>query len=246
MTTLATELTTATTVGQLVAERPSRARFFERLGIDYCCGGKKPLAEVCAVKGLDASTILQAMLAAEAGEEQRGSVDPAAMTLTALADHIEATHHAYLRAELPRLTQITEKVARVHGAHDRRLELVAAVFATLREEMEAHMPKEEQILFPLIRRLESAGAAGEAHCGSIANPIRVMESEHESAGQALAELRTLTDGFTPPSYACNTYRAMLDGLQQLESDLHQHVHKENNILFPRAIKLEASLTGSAH
>jgi regulator of cell morphogenesis and NO signaling len=183
------------------------------------------------------------MLAAEAGEEQRTDVNPAAMTLTQLADHIEATHHAWLRQEFPRLTQMTEKVASVHGHSDQRLASVAAIFAALRAEMESHMFKEERILFPLIRQLEASGSAAHSHCGTIANPIRVMEMEHDSAGGAVGEMRTLTDGFTPPAGACNTYRAMLDTLRQLEADLHQHVHKENNVLFPRALELEASLAG---
>lgn len=238
----AATITTQHTVGQLVSEKPSRSRVFEKLGIDYCCGGKKTLAEACAGKGLDAATIA-AVLDSDAIEPGgAGLVDAASMSMTALCDHIEATHHAYLRVELPRLAFLTTKVASRHGERDARLQEVAEVFAALHAEMDSHMMKEEQILFPLIRALDAAtDGAPPSHCGSINNPIRVMEHEHDSAGGAVARMRILTDGFTPPMDACNTYRAMLDSLAQLERDLHQHVHKENNVLFPRAAAREREL-----
>jgi len=158
--------------------------------------------------------------------------------LTALADHIEATHHAYLRTELPRLCTLTSKVASVHGDKDVRLAAVRDTLAALAAEMGQHMLKEERILFPMIRQLDASESVPAFHCGSLANPIGQMELEHDQAGAALVQLRALTDGFNPPEWACNTYRAMLDALAHLEQDLHQHVHKENNILFPRAIELE--------
>lgn len=241
-------ITTETTVGQLVAQRPDRSRVFEQLGIDYCCGGKKTLAEACAAKGLDAATVLTVMLAAEAPNGNvRPPIDCQGMTLSALADHIEQTHHTYLRRELPRLATLVNKVAAVHGPSDPRLQQCAVIYAGLVEEMHSHMMKEEQILFPMIRELEGATSLPSFHCGSVTHPITVMEHEHDSAGAAVAKLRELTDGFTPPQEACNTYRAMLDALAYLENDLHQHVHKENNILFPRAAELEQSLaTAGAH
>jgi regulator of cell morphogenesis and NO signaling len=161
------------------------------------------------------------------------------MTLTELADHIEATHHAYLKEELPRLDSMTEKVARVHGEHEPRLAQTRQAFLALKAELEPHMMKEERILFPIIRQLEQADGPLQFHCGSVANPIRQMEHEHDQAGNALAILSESTDRYTPPDWACNTYRAMLDSLARLESDMHQHVHKENNVLFPKAIRMEA-------
>jgi regulator of cell morphogenesis and NO signaling len=133
---------------------------------------------------------------------------------------------------------MTEKVARVHGDHEPRLLQTRAAFVALKNELEPHMMKEERILFPMIRQLEASSERQEFHCGSVGNPIRQMEHEHDQAGNALAILNESTDGYTPPEWACNTYRAMLDSLAQLERDMHQHIHKENNVLFPKTLKLE--------
>ena len=225
-------------VGSIVAKWPAASRLFEQVGIDYCCGGKISLEQACRKQGIEPQPFLAALekLAASAGTAP--VVDAAAMPLTALADHIEATHHAYLKTELPRLGALTSKVAAAHGDNDVRLAQVRNVFTTLAAEMASHMLKEERILFPMIRQLGASESVPEFHCGSMANPIGQMEVEHDQAGAALAQLRVLTDGFTAPGWACNTYRALLDALAHLEQDLHQHVHKENNILFPRAIELE--------
>lgn len=224
-----------TTVGALVAAQPILARVFAQLHIDYCCGGKVPLAEACAARGLALSTVT-AMLAdaAAAFAGPADDVDPANLSLGELADHIEQRHHAYVKDELPRLLEMAERVARKHGWRDERLAEVAGAVQTLTQDMFAHMHKEETVLFPLVRRLE-AGARNDFHCGSIANPIRQMEAEHDEAGATVARLRELTDGFTPDAEACNTHRALLAGLAQFEADLHRHVHKENNLLFPRAL-----------
>jgi regulator of cell morphogenesis and NO signaling len=231
------------TVGQLVAQRPARSRVFEGLGIDYCCGGKKTLAEVCERKGLDGLTVLGMLTALDASEagSTPGAVHALAMTMGELADHIEQTHHAYLKRELPRLEAMVGKVAKVHGGRYGWMLDVQRVFGGFKEELEAHMMKEERILFPLVRAMEAGADAAQGHCESVVNPIRVMEMEHDHAGDALAEMRRLTDGFTPPTDACNTFLATLDGLKALEADMHQHVHKENSILFPRAVKAEAEL-----
>lgn len=227
------------TVGELVRENPARSRVFERLSIDYCCGGKVPLLEACRDRGLDPERVA-ADLAAVDNEPAEPSDDPASMGLAALADHIEATHHASLREELPRLDFMTKKVAQVHGDAEPRLHDIRQTFVACREELEAHMLKEEQVLFPMIRELERAEGSVSFDCGSLANPIRMLEHEHDSAGDALSRFKELTDGYTPPEWACNTYRAMIDGLASFERDMHQHVHKENNVLFPRALELEAS------
>lgn len=224
------------TIGQLVAARPLLARLFDRLGIDYCCGGKQTLAAACARRGLDTATTIALLESATAAlATGPAEVDAAAMGLAELADHIETTHHAYLKDELPRLVEMADRVAAKHGGRDARLPELAVVVRTLAAEMFSHMQKEEIVLFPAVRAIE-AGATASIHCGSIANPIRQMEAEHEAAGQLTAHLRELTDGFTPDADACNTHRALLAGLAAFESDLHRHVHKENNILFPRALE----------
>lgn len=229
------------TVGDFVRQRPSRARVFESLSIDYCCGGKMPLQRACEKRGIDVVNVLQQIERCDETVDHDPMVDADAMTLAELADHVEATHHAYLREELPRLDFMTEKVSRVHGDKDERLYRVREAFVALKSELEPHMMKEERVLFPMIRELEQATGPVQFHCGSVANPIRQMEHEHDQSGQALEILRESTDGFTPPDWACNTYRAMLDSLARLEADMHQHVHKENNVLFPKAVQREQAL-----
>ncbi len=220
-------------VGQLVVERPGRARVFEKYGLDYCCGGKTPLAEACRRKGVALDDVRQE-LAASDGAAESSQTDWSAVPMCELADHIVATHHTHLRRELPRLAALLEKVARVHGDNHPEIRQCRTVFLELMGELDAHMMKEERVLFPLIRQLETEQSPAAMHCGSIDNPIRVMEHEHDDAGQALARLRELTRGYVPPADVCNTYRVLLDGLLELERDMHTHIHKENNILFPRA------------
>jgi regulator of cell morphogenesis and NO signaling len=159
-------------------------------------------------------------------------------TLTELCDHIEQTHHAYLKTELPRLEGIIAKVLSAHGANHPALQAVRSAFADLKAELEPHLFKEERILFPAIRQLEQSAVKLHFPFGTVRNPIQVMEHEHENAGAALQRIRQATANFQVPSDACNTYRVMLVGLEQLEQNMHQHVHKENNILFPRAKRLE--------
>lgn len=227
------------TVGSLVAERPSRARVLERWSIDYCCGGKKPLSVVCQEKGLDSDALVRDLLLNDAkADSEEGWAD---YTMETLADHIVSTHHAYLREELPRLSRMAQRLVEAHGSRHPELLEVQSVFEDLREELEMHMYKEEQILFPLCRALQLSDALPLSHCGSVNNPIRVMEHEHDSAGRALERLRTLTGGYTPPTDACNTYRVFLASLAEFEADMHLHIHKENNILFPKAIEREREL-----
>lgn len=226
------------TVGDFVRQKPARARVFESLQIDYCCGGKVPLVQACEKRGISMGEVLQAIGLSDELADSGTLVDVDSMGLTELADHIESTHHAYLRDELPRLDLMTEKVSRVHGDKDERLFRMRQAFVALKAELEPHMLKEERILFPIVRQLEASVERPEFHCGSVANPIRQMEHEHDHAGAALAILNESTDAYTPPDWACNTYRAMLDSLARLEADMHQHIHKENNVLFPKAIQLE--------
>lgn len=228
----------SSTVGDLVATRPSHSRVFQKFGIDFCCGGKKRLAEACSAKGLDPGVVLDALAANEAAGSRDGA-DVVGLTLGQLCDHIEQTHHAYLRAELPRVGAMVKKVAAVHGAVQPWTIELASVFADFAAELNSHMIKEEQVLFPWIRGLEGSEPCAQRGCGgTIANPIGVMEHEHEGAGQSLARMRELSHGYTPPAGACNTFLAALNGLALIEADMHQHVHKENNVLFPKAVRRE--------
>jgi regulator of cell morphogenesis and NO signaling len=228
-------------VGDLVAEHPPWSRVFQEMGIDYCCGGRTTLAEACRQRNLDPATLLKQFQAADAWEAGEGP-NPSALTLGALCDHVVDTHHAYLRRELPRVATLLRTTVAVHGTQHPELLEVKEIFGPFAAEMLLHLHKEEQVLFPLIRRLETAGRLPGFRCAGVQEPIAVMEAEHDQAGEALQRMRALTGGYTPPADACHTYRALLNALRELEQDLHQHVHKENNILFPRACAMERSMS----
>lgn len=229
-------ITVETTVGEIVRAAPARSRMFETLGIDYCCGGKKPLSEACRAKGLDPATVV-AMLSALDGASDNAPANLDAMTLSELCDHIETVHHGYLREELPRLDFMTRKVAAVHGDHEPRLLEVRRVFETFHAEITSHTKEEDEQIFPAIRRLETASGDKPAAASTLKDSLAKLESEHDSAGAALARFQALTDRYSPPEWACNTFRALYDGLAELEKNMHQHVHKENNVLFPRALAI---------
>jgi regulator of cell morphogenesis and NO signaling len=234
-------MTTTTTLAEVAAKSLGAVRTLERHALDYCCGGKRSFDEACLAKGISPESVMQEIeRAQQTGAPQR---DWQIAPLGELVKHIVATHHEYLKLELPALSSRMEKVHAVHGARDpETLNRMAEVFGSLREEMEMHMHKEEAILFPFIEQYGRAEAQGQpmppVPFGSIANPIAMMERDHVSAGDALGEVRTLTHDYQLPSYACSTVRALYEGLQALEADLHVHIHLENNILFPRTIALE--------
>jgi regulator of cell morphogenesis and NO signaling len=236
-------------VGQLVRERIEWARVFEKLGIDYCCNGTTPLKAACKEKGVSIDVVYCELEESLKNVESVDEPDWSTAPLSGLADHIVERHHAYLREELPLLERRIERVVDAHaGSHQELLEL-QQVFGALKDELSVHMLKEEQVLFPIVRQLEKAKAEQlfipQFHCGSVNNPIVVLEQEHDNAGEALRRMRELTNRYEPPADACSTYRSLLSGLHQLEADLHLHIHKENNILFPRAAELEASLNSGA-
>ena len=227
-------------IGEIVAEKLSRSRVFEQYGLDYCCGGHVSLNKACQEKGLDPQEVIKALLAADAETKTDDSTDWRKVGLTELVEHIVTTHHAYMHQELPRLSDLMAKVVAAHGGNHPELSQVSATLTALTAELTQHLAKEEQALFPIIRQMDSTGDT-EFHCGEVANPIRVMEMEHNNAGQALADLRSLTHDYQPPQDACPTYQALLAGLAELEFDLHQHILKESSILFPGAIALEEKL-----
>jgi len=219
-------ITGETRVGQLAAEHPLATRVFFRHGIDYCCGGGRSLQEICEKKGLDTSSVIE-----EIGRELESSGAPEhsweQAPLDDLIEHILSAFHRPLNEELPRLESMARKVVDVHGDKDpERLSELLSVYLGLKSELDQHMLKEEQILFPMIREGHGAMAVG---------PVSVMKHEHDSAGEALRRLRELTDDYQVPAQACNTWRALWHGLEALEESLHEHIHLENNILFPRAL-----------
>jgi regulator of cell morphogenesis and NO signaling len=233
--------TTEQTVREIALANPAFIRVFEKFGIDYCCGGRKPLNEACAAKGLNVVEVEAALDAAEdaaPATDVNWRLEP----LAKLAEHIVAKHHAYVRTELPRLEMLAEKVVRRHGDTQPHLGELQRLVGEISTEMAQHMVKEEVVLFPYIAKLEYAHVAGnpapKSCFNSVESPIAVMTEEHEHTGAALAQIRELTDGFTPPLGACPTYLAYYRALLEFEQDMHQHVHFENNVLFPRAIELE--------
>ena len=239
-----TTLTLSDSVGIWVTEHPATSRVFEQRKIDYCCGGSRPLKDACQAKQVDVQDVLEELTNAISCSATDGTADDdfTSKSLADMCDEIEATHHAYLKRELPRLTQLVDKVVRVHGEQHPWLVRLGTSFQQLRDELNPHMFKEEQILFPAIRTIEQSGTVPSFPFGSVDNPIRMMEHEHDVAGQALRDIRESSSDFTLPDGGCNTFRAMLDGLRELESDLHRHIHKENNVLFPRISKLATKLS----
>ncbi|MCH9651683.1 MAG: iron-sulfur cluster repair di-iron protein [Deltaproteobacteria bacterium] len=219
-----------TRVGQIATALPLATRVFARHGIDFCCGGGKTLEEACKIRGLEAEEIL-----GEIEQEHLALDDPSKdesrsweqAPLAELIDHILSNYHEPLAEELPRLEGMARKVAGVHGDRDPEMfKGLLTTFLDLKAELEEHMMKEEQVLFPLIRHGKGSMTAV---------PIDMMEADHESAGASLARLRELADDYRVPEDACNTWRALWHGLAELEGSLHRHIHLENNILFPRAL-----------
>ncbi len=222
------QIDSSTPVGQIAASHPLATRVFARHGIDFCCGGGKPIHDACHARGLDTERILEEIRGelAEVGDDRERWNDA---DLNDLIDHILTAYHRPLEEELPRLDAMARKVVRVHGAREpEALPELLSTFLALKAELEQHMWKEETILFPMIRQGQGSLAVG---------PISAMEEEHSSAGDALKRLRELTSGYQAPADACTTWRALWHGLGALEGALHEHIHLENNILFPRALAM---------
>lgn len=231
------------TVSELATEIPDATRVFEHFGIDYCCGGSQPLEIACRRAKIPVEDLLRSLEDSNALAQKKSAThDFQSMRPTDLIAHIAATHHAYVKREIPRLQQLLAKVVAVHCAGHPELAAVQRTFAGLSSELHSHMMKEEMVLFPYIVKLEEARSrrehAPQAPFGPISNPVHMMEMEHEAAGQALRQIRMLTGAYTPPESACFSYRTLYSALKEFEADLHQHIHLENNILFPRAVELE--------
>ncbi len=230
------------TVRELALQDPNATRVFERLGIDYCCGGGKSLREACSGAQLPLNEVVESL------ERTQPAAMPAQdwskASLGELIRHIMETHHAYVKQESPRLEQLAAKVASVHGSNHPEVLRIQETFSDLSAELASHLMKEEMILFPYIMEMEQATAQGHpappCQFGTVQNPVRMMMVEHDGAGQALRELRATSSDYTPPADACVTYQTFYAALAAFEADLHQHIHLENNILFPRATQLEAA------
>jgi regulator of cell morphogenesis and NO signaling len=233
-------ITETTTVAEIAAAVPSSVRLFQRHGVDFCCGGNRAIGSVCEEHGLsfvEVAAAIEASAAATAPDR-----DWTGEPLHALIEHIVTTYHDRLREELPRLEHMAVKVSDVHGAKAPRLRQVQDVIGELSADLHDHMRKEERVLFPAICAIDSGTAQGSTW---ISAPIGVMEQEHDRAGELLAELRRLTEGYVAPEWGCQTLRALYHGLEELEASMHVHVHLENNVLFPRALKLAESAAAAS-
>lgn len=231
------------TIGQLVTTDWRKAEVFKKYGIDFCCGGKKTLEEVCLEKGINSLFV-----EAELNEIDGRAALPFnfnAWDLDFLADYIVNNHHKYVQESIPFLTEVMAKVAMVHGPNHNELVQIKENVDELIDELTMHMQKEEFILFPYIKQLTSAirfnTPLTPPPFGTIVNPISMMESEHRSAGDALKNIEALSNSFTAPADGCTSYRVLYAKLKEFQDDLHQHIHLENNILFPKAIKLEKEI-----
>ncbi len=235
------------TVGELVAQNHRAADVFDKYGIDFCCGGKQRLADVCSQKGIVPEKVIQELRLLP--EEKKGTSTQAytLWQLGSLIDYIVQTHHTYLQDELPVLSGYLRKIVSAHGDRHPELGRVEDLFLSLKEDLLAHLWKEENVLFPYIKKIVSLQKEkGTLLQTYAASPIAVMEAEHEIAGKLLKEIREMTQDFALPDDACPTYRVVFAKLIVLEKDLHTHIHLENNILFPKAIALETTLLNPHH
>ena len=231
------------TVRELALESPSATRVFEKLGIDYCCGGNRSLEEACRTANVKVDQVLESLAKADqaelAGQQDR---DWQTEPVVELIAHIQQTHHSYTREEIERLGPLFDKVCSVHGKNHPELLQIREVFQGLAQELSMHLMKEEMILFPFILRMATALAGKEPLArgpfGSIENPVSMMEHEHDSAGAALRAMKNASNGYSAPPNACVSYQTLYRALAAFEADLHRHIHLENNILFPRAVAME--------
>lgn len=222
------------TLGDLVTEDPGRTRVLERFGLDYCCGGQRTLHQACTEAGVDPTDVTAALATAPVQPQ----ADWVRLGLTELIEHVVSTHHGYLWAEMPRLTALVEKVEGVHRGRHPELTHLREVYDELVADLTPHLLKEERVLFPAVAGMAASSAMPALPFGTMANPIRMMLAEHDAAGELLVRMREITGGYAMPSDGCASYQAMLSGMEQLEADLHEHIHKENNVLFPRVLAAE--------
>jgi len=235
------------TIKQIVTNDFRTAVIFEKYSLDFCCGGGKTIDQACKEKAVNPEVVFDDLKGTLTSSPEHESPFNS-MGLDELIDHIVTTHHAYVRTAMPAIFTHTQKVASVHGANHPEVIAIAERFAVVAEELRKHMMKEEQVLFPYIKNLVrtkiSGGKMARPPFGSAQNPIRMMEAEHQSAGNEMYEIRSLSTSYTPPPDACTTFKVSYLELQQFELDLHNHVHLENNILFPKAIVLEQQVVAS--
>lgn len=228
-------------IGQFVADDFRTAAIFSKHKIDFCCNGNRTIEEVCDKKGIDSNDLLDE-LDAVLNTKTEQSIDYKSWPLDLLAAYIEKKHHRYVEEKIPVLLQFLNKLCAVHGERHPELFKINELFSASAGELAAHMKKEELILFPFVKKMVSATLSQNAieapHFGTVENPITMMMQEHDNEGERFRQIAELTNNYNPPADACNTYQVTFAMLEEFEKDLHLHIHLENNILFPKAIKLE--------
>lgn len=233
------------TIREIALEMPETVRVFEQHKIDYCCGGRRPFVEACESAGVDPSLLSEELASALSTASAFDNDRPEKQTPGNLIDYIISTHHVFTKNEIERLSALMQKVCSKHGQQHEELFGLRAIFNGMAEEMLLHMRKEENVLFPYIKQLDSAAQAGKPILappfGTVRNPIRMMRSEHDGAAEQFREMRDVTKNYALPEDACPSFRGLYFGLQELEKDLHRHVHLENNVLFDQAEILESAV-----
>lgn len=236
------------TIRDIAVEYPQTTRVFEEFKIDYCCGGRRALDEVCSNAGIDLGQ-LKERLDVVISETKFGETFPERLAPSDLIDHIVSTHHEFTKTEIARLNGLMEKVCRKHGPQHKELYRLQEIYTGMANDMLMHMRKEEMMLFPFIKQMALAEdgkyPAFAPPFGSVDNPIRTMMAEHDTAAEEFRQMHEVTHGFEFPEDACPSFRALYAGIQDLEKDLYRHVHLENNVLFPAASKLETKVFGDA-
>ena len=232
------------TVAEIVTKNIKTADVFKKNGIDFCCGGHVGVKDVCDKKGVDYKQLKTDL--EKVGVVETRSNDYDSWDLDFLVDFIVNTHHKYVAEANDLIIQYSDKVAKVHGHHYAEVVEINKLFHLIAEELQHHMQKEEMVLFPFIKKIAEIQKSGLTYTpppfGSIKNPISMMESEHDIAGDYIKKIAELSDDFTPPESACNTFRALYAKLEEYQNDLFQHIHLENNILFPKAILMEEQIS----
>ncbi len=237
--------TTQNTLAEIVKADYRAARVFEKYNLDFCCNGNRTVFSAASEKKLDPDSILnevRVILGTIVQKDSGQKTITEELPLNELVAHIINTHHVYLRNIMPFIYTHSRKVKDVHGKNHPEVIKVAEIFEQIQDELNSHMMKEELMLFPFIEKMAEAGKLGKkiesAPFGSIQNPISVMEREHTGAGEGLYAIRELTNNYAAPEDACSTYKVLYKELEEFETDLHRHIHLENNILFPKAIEME--------
>ncbi|AZZ57967.1 iron-sulfur cluster repair di-iron protein [Riemerella anatipestifer] len=231
-------------IGEIVADDFRTATVFKKYKIDFCCKGDRTIAEACEKKNINPQKVYDDL--AQIPSTEIAEIDFKSFPLDLLVDYVEKTHHRYVEEKIPILQAFLEKLCKVHGQRHPELLEIKTLFNKSAQDLSAHLKKEELILFPFIRVMVNTKISGKpfvaAPFGAVENPVNMMKHEHDTEGERFRKIATLTSDYTPPADACSTYKVTYAMLEEFENDLHRHIHIENNILFPNAIKLESELS----